>query len=223
MLESSLRFHKPLLAVIATRNETTTCALVEHGQSPRQPAEANPEDPANRAFSDEEISAIQELLSSINDSVLELESRRNQSLAELQTVAVDLSIAIASRLVNAVIDAEQFGVVAMVEQLIDRIRPSGKITIRIHPADHELLEQSLQGNPPPWEKRDVELVSHSEITRGNCRAESDDACLATNIELEIAELRRQLVRDLEDAQTERRQNEVADQSLRRFPDRRETA
>jgi len=136
---------------------------------------------------------------------------------------VDLSIAIASRLVHAAIEADQFGVGVMVEQLIERLRPSGRVTIRIHPSDNELLERTLQDNPPSWGQHDVAFVTDTKVQRGNYRAETDDGCLATNIELEIEEIRRQLVRDMEDAQTERRQIEGTDQNLRRYPDRRETA
>lgn len=164
------------------------------------------------------------LLESIAESVDDLEKRRQDSLAEMQQAAVEIAIAVASHLVFEKVRAEDFAVEELVAGVVSRLNSQSPVTVQLHPEDLAKLERRLAGRTTPWPNPErMRLVADRSIAQGNCQAESDSYAILSKIELQLAEIRQHLLENVEDAQIERRRALPADQSLRRFPDRRETA
>jgi len=168
---------------------------------------------------------IRLLLANLGELVQEHEQRRRDSLGELQQLAVELAIAVASQVVHQAIAEDQFGVRKLVDGLLDRLGLAEPITIALHPQDLELLEDHLVREPPPpeWDARLLTFVPDPRLVRGSGRATSARGEILSEAALHLAELRRHLLEGLDDAEIERRHSSPADQRLRRFPDRRETA
>lgn len=180
------------------------------------------------ARADAEAAALTEevvrLLEAVQTAVDDLELRRQQSLGELQHVAVELAVAAASHLVFDAIEREQFAVDELVRQAITRMGLDEGITVSLHPDDLGMLQRKLADRPSPWSEGQVVLRGDPALARGGCRAESADGrILVSDVAARLSEIRRHWMEELDDAPIERRRTQAESGSLRRFPDRRETA
>ena len=180
---------------------------------PPPPALPPPPDPAE----------MRRLFASLEDLVQEHEQRRQESLGELQQLAVELAVAVASQVVSRAIDADQFGVKELVQSLVGRLGLAEPIKVTLHPQDLALLEAHLKQEPATWDPKLMSFRGDPLIPRGSCRGTSARGDVLAESALHLAELRRHLLEGLDDAEIERRHSSPADQRLRRFPDRRETA
>ncbi|WP_437194004.1 FliH/SctL family protein [Planctomicrobium sp. SH527] len=167
---------------------------------------------------------LRPLLNAIADSVAEVEERRKQSLGELQHVAIELAIAVASQLVYESLSREQFGVEKLVSQIVERMGVNGPITVSLNPADLALLQRRMTKLSVSWNSAQVELKGEPALAPGSCRAESPDGrMLVSEVTSRLSEIRRHWMEELDDAQIERRRPDGEGPALRRFPDRREIA
>jgi|GEM_PF-1936850 len=167
---------------------------------------------------------LRPLLAALGHSIQEMEQRRQQSLGELQHLAVELSVAIASQLVFQAIDRGEFGVEELVSQALHRFSLSDPVTIAMHPDDLALLQNRMSSPEARWPESQVILQGDHAVARGGCRAESADGkMLISDITARLSEIRRHWMEELDDAQIERRRTSGESPALRRFPDRRETA
>ena len=173
---------------------------------------------------DEQWEAIEAFFGSAQERLNEIEDRRRQALDELQQLAVELAVSIASRLVHDTIDSDAFAVDTMVGQMLARFENGEPTEIRLHPADLQSLKRRVEGKPPPWaDHSSYRLVADAKLKRGDCRIESGDFGMLSGVDLQLSEIRHHLLESLDDAQIERRRTEAGDKGLRRFPDRRDTA
>ena len=74
----------------------------------------------------------------------------------------------------------------------------------------------------PWPQA-TKFVADAKLPRGACHAEGGDFGIISTLEHQLTETRQCFLEGLEDAQVERRNVPTEDQTMRRFPDRRETA
>ena len=171
------------------------------------------------------LAELRDVLSSITDAVAESEAARRQSIDELQQLAIELSTAIAGELLFRSIDANEHNVVALVAAAVDKLGLDAPLSIALHPADLELV-QSLASDSDVeqgWRISDLTLQPDSTLCRGECRATNGTTTVLSEITPRMEEIRRLLWEGLDHAQIERRQAAQHHSSLKRFPDRRETA
>ena len=167
---------------------------------------------------------VVQLLEAVQRTVLELENRRRETLVELQQAVVELSVAIASQLTYRVIEAGEFDVEKMVQDAVSRLPASGHVALRLNPEDLELFHERLKAIPAETlDARSLQFKADPSVSRGGCLAELPEQGILSDIELLLGDLHTELMEGLSDAQVERRRSQGADRSLRRFPDRRETA
>jgi len=211
----------PMPAPLDSGVPTTSAATT----MPVPPPEAHdPPTPELQHELGEQWAAIEAFFESVEEQLKEAESRRRQTLGELQQLAVELAVSIASRLIHDAIDADAFAVDKMVGQMLARFENAEPTEIRLHPADLQLLKRRVEGKPPPWADHSAyRLVADAKLGRGDCRIESGDFGMLSGVDLQLSEIRHHLMESLDDAQIERRRTQAGDRSLRRFPDRRDTA
>ncbi|WP_437205269.1 FliH/SctL family protein [Planctomicrobium sp. SH664] len=162
------------------------------------------------------------LFGNLHAAVEHLEERRHQSLQELQQVAIELAVAAASQLTFRAIEADQFGVEMLVQQAIDRLGLHEPLQLALHPADLELLQRSEEGEAF-FAEQSLQIRSDATLERGACRMESGTRILISDIASRLTEIRRHWLEELDDSQIERRRPQADSRTMRRFPDRRETA
>jgi len=167
---------------------------------------------------------LRPLLEAIASQLDSLDQRRQQSLLEMQQVALELAVAVASQLAFQTITSDQHGVEELVRQAVLAMGLESRPTVSLHPRDLELLQKRLAQHPGTWDMDHVQLQSDPGIARGGCRVEgSSGKMLVSDIGLRLTEIRRHWMEELDDSQIERRRSAGESGTLRRFPDRRETA
>lgn len=163
-------------------------------------------------------------LEALNDAVEEFEQRRQQSIGELQQIAVELAIMAASRVVHTELDHGQLGVEEFVTEAIDRLALFEKCTVRLHPQDLQSLQVCVGKTPVPWMNDLITLTGDPEISRGGIRLEADSGqVVLSDAVSRLARIHDEWTENIGDAQTEQRNVSSNAQPVRRFPDRRETA
>lgn len=180
------------------------------------------------------LTPVLDTLQSIQEQLVELEKRRHASLGEFQVAAVELALIATSQILQRTIDRNEFPIERLVGQAIERLEADRGLVIRLHPDDLRQLQAVLATSSksqqtvsesttlmPDWEGARFE--PDATLERGSCWADGGDFGLLSTLERRIEDLRQCFMEGLDDAQVERRAIATEDQSMRRFPDRRETA
>src|SRR5438552_14778245 len=123
----------------------------------------------------------------------------------MQQVAIELAVAIASRLLHQRIEAGDFAVENLVRQVTERLEPQEALTVYLHPADLALLKQQGQTGAKwhPGEGK-LKLVGDDSLSRGDCRAETGDMSLLLKLDKQLEEMRKHLLNALPEAEIEQR-------------------
>jgi flagellar biosynthesis/type III secretory pathway protein FliH len=164
------------------------------------------------------------VLNSLSEVATDLETQQSQRLQEMQQVAVELAMAVASRLAHEQLEAGNLGVESLVRQAVERLKTTEPVTVFLHPKDLELLKTRLaKVQPRPADLAKLRLAADPQLARGNCRAEAGDTSVVLDVQEQLSAIRRHLLDALPEAVLDRRRQQAAENALKRFPDRRHTA
>lgn len=186
-------------------------------------AAAAPAAAADPGVSQAEHQQMTALLAQLVESVLDLQDQQRQSLSEMQHAAVELAVAAASWLTGAAIEAGQFAVDDLVKMALHRLEADTPVRVHMNPRDHSLLKTLTDQTAESELLERIVCVEDPDLPRGNCRFEAGRRTLMTDLETRLEEIRRLWMENLDATQVERRADGSHGRSLRRFPDRRETA
>lgn len=179
-------------------------ALQEEGPSKPSLRQAEATGPGMKQL-EKQWQQIEQTLAAIAEEVREIEQRRQQSLRELQQVAVELATAIASRILHERIEEGAFDVEALIDNALNQLDFESPLTVGLHPKDLELLACRIEGRPPPWAQHgELRLVPDSTLSRGGCRIEGPKHEVLTDTNVLLTEVRQFLLDHLSDARIERR-------------------
>src|SRR5262249_14278060 len=134
------------------------------------------------------------LLASLRDLGRTLSEQQGNRVRELQHAAVELAVAVASHLTYQQIEAGDFRVAALVEQVIQQVGPRDAVRVYLNPPGRPWLHR--QGEGPLPLGPEVRLQADAQLKRGDCRAETDDVMLLSQPEDNIQALRQDLLRTL---------------------------
>ena len=199
--------HRPLPEMTAALRE----ALVEEAEQVERGAR-------------EEREQLESVLANLTDVARDLRAQQRTRLEEMQRVAVELAVAVASHVLYERLDAGDYPVEALVRRAVKRLEANEAVTVRLHPDDLALLERRLgEGALFALDGDEVRLTADPALGRGDCRAETGDISVVSHLEEHLEEIRRELLRSLPEAEVERRGGVAEERGLRRYPDRRHTA
>ncbi len=225
-LVKHIHFHAHLRGVTWQVRDATNFPTPE--TTPAGPAASKPpisdEQPAPEPKHESEtnLDRLEQLLEEILEGVHQLDEKQQGSLGELQRVAVELSVAIAAHLVKEKLDVGEAGIESLVEAAISRLAPCEPIVIHLNPLDEAALtalwKDRLTAVSPT-----LTFTVDEQLPRGACRATAGDFGLLSTLEQRLATIRDNLLQGIAYAQIERRKADTDGGSLRRFPDRRQTA
>ncbi len=133
---------------------------------------------------EEKITLLQEqaaefvsLLESLSEPFKVLDEAIEQEL-------VDLAIGIANQLIRREIKIDPGQIVAVIREAVNALpQASQQLTLHLHPADAELVRNSLTLDEisPPWK-----LLEEPLITRGGCKVETETSKIDTTVENRLA-------------------------------------
>jgi hypothetical protein len=212
MTNHSVHFSKPLLSVSCRDGNIQVSENTTHSD-----ASLALDQPFTRDDVESLLHATEQLYSVVRDH----ESRRQESMNELQQLAIELGFAVAEKLVRGKIKQDEFPIAEMVSEIVSRAEPAATLKFYLNPRDLAFANESqvLANDSQP---NSISFHEDSTLARGSCRADCGNYDIVSQIELELAELRYHLLGTLDDAQIERQQTDQSDSGIQRFPDRRTT-
>lgn len=174
-----------------------------------------------------ELLGVQNVLEHLGESVEEFESRRQSMIGELQTVAVEIAVAVASKLVFHELENAESVALPLVQQLVENLDQRFQCKVWLNPDDLTVVEdsqridrdQDTDANDSQNEKPIV-FIADPKLARGDCRIDNGSETLISSIQSKLSEIRHHLIESLQDAEIERRRSENANRGIRRFPNRR---
>ncbi|MCA9087513.1 MAG: hypothetical protein KDA90_02635 [Planctomycetaceae bacterium] len=207
---------------VANVRFTGGTATVTNHERQRPLNESDPELVARRQVEQQARQA--ELLEEVRDALLELERRRQNSLSELQELAVELAATAAAELTCQLVDREQYAIDELVRRILDQLSLNSPTVLSVHPQDVPKLKALLDERSAERGDALIDIKADTNVAPGNCRLAADNGRLAiSDLARRLGEIRQGWLEELKHAQTERRQTQGQDQGLQRFPDRRDTA
>jgi flagellar biosynthesis/type III secretory pathway protein FliH len=205
-------------ALVAPPAEPEPAPAVDPAEALRDAEKARREQAAR-----EERERLESVLGELLDVARDLRAAQRGRLGEMQRVAIELAVAVASHVLYERFDSGDFPIEELVRQAVKRLEPRQAVTVRLNPDDLALLERRTAEEPLfALDTEELRLVGDPSLGRGDCRAETGDVAVMANLEEHMAEIRRDLLRALPEAEVERRQP-AGERALRRYPERRHTA
>ncbi|MBN9523968.1 hypothetical protein J0H58_36575 [bacterium] len=144
---------------------------------------------------------IEAVLENVRAAAADVRRDLNARLREWQRAAVELAMATATRLLHDRVVTGEFPVEEKVREMVDQLHEDGPITVRLNPADLELLEHRLGGEPLLPGRDDPRVIPDPTLARAECRVEGREGMLLTDVTRELNEIREQLLKDLGNARS----------------------
>jgi flagellar assembly protein FliH len=145
---------------------------------------------------------IELALSRLADVLRALDERHRERLSEWQRAAIELGVAIAARLLHDRIEAGDMAIESVVREVVARLKPDEPVTVRLHPTDLTLLQKRLGDVPLFHDRAGVRVIADPSLGRGDCRAEGKDTSVLSELSVQLATMRQQLLGSLGHARTE---------------------
>ncbi len=144
---------------------------------------------------------IEAVLETVRTAAADVRKDLNGRLREWQRAAVELAMATATRLLHDRVVTGEFPVEEKVREMVEQLHEDGPITVRLNPADLELLEHRLGGEPLLPGRDDPRVIPDPTLARAECRVEGREGMLLTDVTRELIEIREQLLKDLGNARS----------------------
>lgn len=175
-----------------------------------------------------ELLGVQNVLEHLGESVEEFESRRQSMIGELQTVAVEIAVAVASKLVFRELENAESVALPLVQQLVENLDQRFQCKVWLNPDDLTIVEDSKRidceqdssNASTAQNEQPIVFIADPKLARGDCRIDNGSETLISSIQSKLSEIRHHLIESLQDAEIERRRSENANRGIRRFPNRR---
>ena len=122
-------------------------------------------------------------------------------LAEWQRAAIELAMTIATRLLHERVLSGDFPMESKVRDMIAQLGDDPAVTVRLHPADLQLLKSRMRGGPLIPDQEDPKFLPDPALGRGECRVEGQESMLLSEVSRELQEIRDELLRSLGNARS----------------------
>jgi len=114
-------------------------------------------------------------------------------LNEMREVTVELAHAIASKLVFQQLAAGTFPIDRLVTEVLSRLNTREPVTVRLHPEDLAVFEQSDRQPQAADSEASVRFIADPKLARGDCKAVAGGITVFYELRRQIEEIRRELL------------------------------
>ena len=126
----------------------------------------------------------------LTQTIEDLVNLRASMIRQTERQMVELSLAVARRILHREVSLDRDLLVAMARVALDRLGESAQVTVRLHPDDYELTGASRVVKAMG---RSVMVLADTRVERGGCLVESDLGSLDVGIDSQIQEFARALL------------------------------
>ncbi len=196
VFESHISFHRALRGVAFVDPSSPRAAVVD---APFPPAPL----PAVVLQEKAEAEAIARVLASLAQAAQQIQTGNRQQQEEMARAAVNLAVTIAGRLIHAKLEAGEFGLDALIQKLLSRLEGLHPVTVRLHPEDLALLRRRVPDDQALFpDDRVARMVADPLIGRGSCRADMGDVSILSELDAQLADIRKHLLESLDHGHAE---------------------
>ena len=162
---------------------------------------------------------VQDIVSSLRDSLSEFERRRRDMNDELKNIATELSVAIASKLVAQQIESDPQMIIPIVERCLSSLDRRLDWVVTLNPEDQAIVADWCEGLSDDTHVG-IQFASDPTIPKGDFLLQSPEHQFISSIQIKLSEIRQLLLEELTNASIERRKTNDQNREFKRFPDRR---
>lgn len=144
---------------------------------------------------------IETVLGRIGAGVTNLHEDRKARLQEWQRAAVELALTITARVLHERVAADDLPMGAKVRDMIAQLGQDVPVSVRLNPADLQLLKDRLGGEPLSPDHDDPRFVPDPTLARGAVQVEGRESMLLSDVSRELEEIRDDLLRSLGNARS----------------------
>jgi flagellar assembly protein FliH len=141
---------------------------------------------AAAAAAQQETAALAKKLAATLDDLMRV---RNEMIRHTEKQMVQLALAIARRVVHREVSIDAGLLVTMMRVALERVSDAARVTVRLHPADHQSVAALAAADASPQ----VTLTADPRIARGGCKVESEYGDIDAGIDAQIQEIARALL------------------------------
>lgn len=173
---------------------------------------------------EQELTVMKGVLQDLQFAMKEYETRRQTSLEELQKISVELALVAAEHVARTTIEQDNCGVDRLISSAIEKLNLLEPAKVTLHPADQQVLNHHLGKIDVPWDGKQITVTADTGMQRGSVRLDSESGrAVVSNVKLRIDEVHESWMELVNAPQDEDRRVPQDAESMRRFPERRETA
>jgi flagellar assembly protein FliH len=122
----------------------------------------------------------------------ELTTLRQTMIQQSERQLVELSLAIARRILRREVTLDGDLIIAMAHVALERLGDAGSATIRLNPEDYA---HTVQRHGEEWAGNRVRVIADSAVGRGGCQVESEFGYVDAGVEAQFDQVMRALVGD----------------------------
>ena len=122
----------------------------------------------------------------------ELSSLRDSMVRQTERELVQLSVAIARRILQREVSVDPELTAALAHIALERLGGATPATVRLHPDDYAVV---TAGQPGPLGGRQVEIVPDPAVARGGCLVESEFGFINASVDAQVDEIARAVLGD----------------------------
>jgi flagellar assembly protein FliH len=143
-----------------------------------------------RAAADAARAQSEVALGQLSETLQELANVRRNILRDAEREMVELSLAIAQRVVRREVFVDREVVLAIARVALERLGERQGVTVRLHPDDHAF---AVARHGLHWAGAGIAMVADADVPPFGCRVTSAGGTVDTGIDAQFAELARGLL------------------------------
>ena len=137
---------------------------------------------------------LQFLVPAIQEAVVEVNREKTAWLRRWETDAINISIAIAERVIRGQIAQRPEITLELVQEALQLASGLGNLVVRLHPNDHRALSGNLETIVQEMKKlTPTEVVADESIQPGGCRVDTEYGSIDQQIETQLERIRSELL------------------------------
>jgi flagellar assembly protein FliH len=133
---------------------------------------------------------VEAMIRRLTQTLEDLVTLRANMIRQTERQMVDLSLAVARRIIHREVSLDRDLLIAMARVALDRLGESASVTVRLHPEDFELTGASRVTRTMG---EGVTVVADPRVERGGCLVESDLGAIDVGVDSQIQEFARALL------------------------------
>lgn len=136
---------------------------------------------------------LDKALLEMEQNLLDIREVRDRVMREVEQDLLRLSVRLAEKILGREIDKDNKAIVNIVATALVNARQQEKLTVRINPADVQIVEKEIENVTPSGKIRYLDFVADPRVSIGGCMIESEVGTIDARLETQLRILERALL------------------------------